>query len=77
MLPNISPPSLRKFLYFVETEERLLGRSEHSATSRMDQIRTGLPRAGECPRIWAEVREGLQQGIPDGCPGLHHEAPPV
>ena len=73
----IFPLSLPKFLYFVETEDRLLGRSKHCSTSGMDQIRTGLPRAGECSRLWSEVREGLQQGIPDGSPGLHHEAPPL
>ena len=69
-------PKLSEFC-FLETEDRMLGRGKRSSTSWMDQIRAGLSRAGECSRLRPEVCEGIQQGFPDGSPGIHHEAPPV
>ena len=71
------PFSGGNFLYFLETEGRVLGRGQRSPSSGVDQIRPGFPRAGERSRLWSEVREGIQQGLPDGSPGIHHEAPPL
>ena len=66
-----------KFLYLLETEDRVLGWGQHRSSTWMDQIWAGIPRAGECPRLRPEVCPRLQQGLPDGGAGLHHEASPL
>ena len=43
----------------------------------MDQDRAGLPRAGGGPRLRPEGGGRSHQGIPDGSPGVHHEASPL